>query len=140
MLLVALCCPGPAPLHSDWAIKTHHFELQVNITQSCHEPSTSRFAQDGVIWALKIYYLKRYDLRAKVFSVSKGYLQVDLAYRSCRLAWDYSMENSLGVLQLLFSQSHPEEGLIVQDVDAAASIHKHFVKCVSSDLWRDYKS
>src|SRR3954470_21564958 len=95
MLLVALRSPGPAPFKGYWDIRTRHFEIQVSITRSCHEPSISRSAQDGVIWALKIYYLKRYDLRAKVFSVSKGCLQVDLAYRSCRLAWDYSVENSL---------------------------------------------
>ena len=50
------------------------------------------------------------------------------------------MENNLGVLQLFLSQSHPEEGLIIQDVDVVASIHKYFVKCVSSDLWRNYQS
>src|SRR3954467_2448614 len=93
-----------------------------------------------MIWDLKIYHLKGYDLRAKVFSVSKGCLQVDLAYRSCRLAWDYSMENSVGMLQILLSQSHPKEGLIVQNIDVAASIHKYFVKCVSPDLWRNYQS
>src|SRR3954464_9308362 len=93
-----------------------------------------------MIWARKIYHLKGYDLRAKNFSISKGCLQVDLAYRTCRLAWEYSMENSLGVLQLFLSQSHPKEGLIIQDVDDAASVHKNFVKCVSSDLWGDYKS
>src|SRR4051812_27659010 len=93
-----------------------------------------------MIRALKIYHLKGSDLRAKNFSVSKGCLQVDLAYRSGRLDWDYSMENNLGVLQLFLSQSHPEEGLIIQDVDDAASVHKHFVKCVSSDFWRYYQS
>src|ERR1043165_9523164 len=113
MLLVALCSHGPAPFNCDWAIRTRHFELQVNITRSCHEPGITRSAQNGVIWALKIYYLKRYDLIAKVFSVSKGCLQVDLAYRSCRLALDYSVENSLGVLQQFLSQSHLEEGLII---------------------------
>ena len=92
-----------------------------------------------MIWALEIYHLKGYDLGAEIFSVSKGCLQVDLSYRSCQISWDYSMENSLGVFQLFLSQYHPEEGLIIQDVDAAASIHKHFIKCVSSDLWRDYQ-
>src|SRR4051812_32774582 len=93
-----------------------------------------------MIHALKIYHLKRYDLRAKFFSVPKGCLQVDLAYPSCRLAVDHCMKDGLGVLQLFLSQYHPEEGIIIQDVDAAASIHKHFVKCVSSGLWRDYRS
>src|SRR3954469_25285043 len=140
MLLVALRCPGPAPFNGDWAIRTRHFKLQVNIARSCHEPSVSRSAQDGVIRALKIYHLKGDDLRAEIFSVSKGCLQVDLAYRSCRLAWDYSMENSLGLLQLFLSQSRSAESLIIQDVDAASSIHEHIVKCISSNPWGDYQS
>ena len=48
------------------------------------------------------------------------------------------MENRLGVLQLLLSQSHSAESHIIQDVGPTASIHEHFVKGVSSDLWGDY--
>ena len=76
----------------------------------------------------------------KIFSISKGRFQVDLAYRACRLAWDYPVESGVGGLQLFFSQSHPLESLVVKDVDAASSVHEHFVKCISSNLRGDYQS
>src|ERR1041385_5061629 len=36
-------------------------------------------------------------------------------------------------------KSHPAKGLVVKDVDTASSVHEHFVKCVTPNLWRNYQ-
>ena len=44
------------------------------------------------------------------------------------------MENSVGLVEVFISQPHTTEGLIIEDVDAAASIHEHFSEFISANL------
>ena len=44
------------------------------------------------------------------------------------------MENSIGLAEVFISQTHTTEGLIIEDVDAAASVHEHFSEFISPNL------
>ena len=49
------------------------------------------------------------------------------------------MKNSVGLFKTLISQPHPAERLIVEDVDAAASIHEYLSEFISTNLRRHYQ-
>ena len=49
------------------------------------------------------------------------------------------MKYSVGLSKTLISQSHPAERLIVEDVDAAASIHEYLSEFVSTNLRRHHQ-
>ena len=50
------------------------------------------------------------------------------------------MKNSVGLFKTLISQFHPAERLVVEDVDAAASIHEYLSEFVSTNLRCHYQS
>ena len=50
------------------------------------------------------------------------------------------MKNSVGLFKIFIRQSHPAEHLIVENVDAAASIHEYLSKLVSTNLRCHYPS
>ena len=41
------------------------------------------------------------------------------------------MENSIGLAEDIINQSHTTEGIIIEDVDAAASVLEHFSEFIS---------
>ena len=44
------------------------------------------------------------------------------------------MENSVGCSQILLSQPHALKGLVVEDIDAATSVHEYFSEFISTNL------
>ena len=71
--------------------------------------------------------------------ISKGYLQCYLTHWICRLTRHHSMENSRRRLKIFVSQIHTTKGLIVKDIDTAASIHEHLREIISSYLWSNHQ-
>src|SRR4051812_48994211 len=60
----------------------------------------------------------------------KGYL----TNRVRRLARHHPVEHSIGRFEILIYQSHATEGLIIQDVNAAPSVHEHLGELITSHL------
>ena len=64
------------PLLRLWA---RHLHLEIYIARSSHKASISRSAQNGMICALEIHYLKRQLLLAEILLIAENHIESDLA-------------------------------------------------------------
>ena len=64
----------------------------------------------------------------------KHNFQSNLTYGICQFTWYHTMKNNVGWFKILVCQPHATEGLIIQNVDAAPSIHKYIGELITSHL------
>ena len=82
-------------------------------------------AQDGMVGPRKAHHLEGKDLRAEVGSVTKHDGQVDLPERVCLRSQDHPMEGRARQVELRLGDAHGIEGVDVENVEAATSVHQH---------------
>ena len=87
-----------------------------------------------MVWTSYLDHFKGQFLHPVVVLISKGHFQLNLAYWISRLTRYHTVENSVGLAEVFINQPHTTESLIIEDVDAAASIHEHLSELISSHL------
>ena len=80
-------------------------------------------AQDGAVGSLKVHHFEGENLRAEVGSATERDGQVDLPERVCLRSWDHSVEGRALQAELQSGDAHGVEGVDVEDVEVAASVH-----------------
>ena len=78
-----------------------------------------------MVGATEAHYLKSQDLLSEFGRRAKTDWEVDLTHREGLLDWYNSMEASYAWFELCSFDPQKVEGLEVDDVESAATIHQH---------------
>ena len=81
----------------------------------------------------EVHHLEGKYLRADIGSVAKHDGQVDLLERARLRPWDHVVEGRAHWAELRLGDVHGIEGVNVEDVEAAASVHQHLGGALLAD-------
>ena len=92
-----------------------------------------------MVGALEVHHLKANFFEAKIFVVVEDDVEDDTTHGVSLSSGDDAVESGDGGLQCRVAELHPSKGLVVEDVDAAPSVHEGLGEDVALDLRGDYQ-
>ena len=81
----------------------------------------------------KVHHFEGEDLQAEVGSVTEHDGRVDLPERVCLRPWDHTVEGRAHWAELRPGDAYGIEGVDIENIEAAASVHQHLGEALLAD-------
>ena len=137
---LALLCFLEISIDGDRTVGSRHLQFDVDVTRPRHELGESWTPKDGVVSTLEGDYFETEMLSAIVCLRSKSNLKLDASHGFGLFSQHDTMKLDFVVVKLALRQVHALQGVFVQDVEAAASVHQHLGQSEVVDNWVDDES
>ena len=123
----------------DGSVGAWHLQLQIRVAGTRHKFCKGGSAEDGVVGALEVHHLEANFFEAKFFVFAEDDVEDDPTHGVSLPSRDDAVEGGDGGLQCRVTELHPSKGLVVEDVDAAPSVHEGLGEDVALNLRSDYQ-
>jgi hypothetical protein len=123
---VTVECVLDRQAHGDDTLWSRHLHLEVRVVRDRHEFGVARPPKDGVVCTPEPHHLEGERFLTEIVWCTEPNRQIDLPEGLDALAWRDAMERRRVGPQLVQPNHHQPQGVRVQDVEAAASVHQHF--------------
>jgi hypothetical protein len=120
---LALLCLSEAAINGDYAIRSWHLQLIVDVTWPRMEAVESGAPEDHVVCTFERDHLKGYRLFSVIFITTKGNLECDRTEGLSLAARNHSIKSDSTVAELGLGKAKFCQSFHVHDVQAAAAIH-----------------
>jgi hypothetical protein len=118
----------------DDTIGARHFELEVGVVGNRYEPGVAGVPKNGVVCPMVSNHLKSESFLPEIGGSTETDRQVDPPNGLCSFSQHDSMEVPDAGSEVHPRDSQKVEGLGINDVETAASIHEHLSEaCVGDD-------